>query len=309
MPIEAAMFRKPRQGGNRFSALCLLCLFLALPARAQVGVPDDAGNTVRLAQPAHRIVSLAPHATEMLYAIGAGDRVVGVVSYSDYPPAARRLPRVGSYRGLDLEAILALRPDLVVAWQSGNPPDQLAQLRQLGIPLFLSEPRRLPDIPDDMERLGVLAGVPGPARAAAERWRADYAALVRRYAGRPPVRVFYEVWNRPLMTVNDRQIIGDVLHLCGGRNVFGKLQALTPTVSIEAVLAADPEAIIAAGSGGKRPAWLNDWLAWPRLAAVARHNLFVVDADLVNRPGPRLLEGARQVCAALDQAREHRAGR
>lgn len=302
------MSAKTQRGSNCLSALGLLCLLLALPAWAQVSVRDDAGNLVRLAQPARRIVSLAPHATEILFAAGAGDRMVGVVGYSDYPPAARSLPQVGSYRALDVEAIAALRPDLVVAWQSGNPPGQLEQLRKLGLTLFLSEPRHLPDIPDDMERLGVLAGVPGPARTAADRWRAGYRALARRYAGRPPVRVFYEIWNRPLMTVNDRQIISDVLHLCGGQNVFGALPALAPAVSTEAVLAADPEAIIAAGSGGKRPPWLDDWLAWPRLAAVARHNLFVVDADLVNRAGPRLLAGARQVCEALEQARGHRPG-
>ena len=252
----------------------LLLALLAAPAFAEVRVADDLGQTIALAQPARRIVSLAPHVTEMLFAAGAGDYLVGTVAYSDYPEAAKRIPRVGGYTNPDLEAVVGLRPDLIVAWKSGNRESQLDKLQGLGFTVYVTEPRHIEDVPSNIERLGVLAGTVTPAREAAAAFRARHDALRRRYGGRPPVNVFYQIWNQPLMTVNGEHLISDVLRLCGGRNVFTSLPVLAPKVDIEAVLAADPEIIVASGMGEARPEWLDDWRRWQRLTAVRNDNLF-----------------------------------
>ncbi|WP_459871610.1 cobalamin-binding protein [Endothiovibrio diazotrophicus] len=263
---------------------------------------------VAVAAPAQRIVSLAPHITELLFAAGAGTKVVGAVDYSDYPEAARAVPRVGGYRQLDLEGIVALRPDLVVGWDSGNPRPQLERLEALGLHLITEDPHRLEDIPAAVERLGALAGTDEAAQAAAGRFREELARLRARYGGRPPVRVLYQIWDRPLMTVNGEHLISDVIRLCGGENVFAGLSALAPQLDVEAVLAADPEAIAASGMDEARPEWLDMWRAWPKLTATARDNLFFIPPDLIQRHTPRILQGAARLCDQLEQARSRRGG-
>lgn len=275
-------------------------------AHADIGVQDDLGQTVTLAQPARRIVSLAPHVTEMLFAAGAGDYLVGTVSYSDYPEAAKRIPRVGGYTSLDLEAVVALRPDLIVAWKSGNAAHQLEKLRALGFAVYVTEPRNIEDVPSNIERLGLLVGTAPVAQKTATAFRARHDALRRRYGGRPPVNVFYQIWDRPLMTVNGEHLISDVLRLCGGHNVFASLPVLAPKVDTEAVLATDPEIIVASGMGEARPEWLDDWRRWQRLKAVRNDNLFFVPPELLQRHTPRILDGAERLCAAFDQARARR---
>ncbi|MDQ2694606.1 MAG: cobalamin-binding protein [Pseudomonadota bacterium] len=270
---------------------------------AQAGVVDDAGNAVALAQPARRIVSLAPHATELLFAVGAGPQVVGVMAFSDYPPPARALPRVGGYAGLDLEAIVALRPDLVVAWSSGNPAAHIDRLRALGMAVFVSEPRRLDDIPRTLDRLGALTGHRDEARRAAAAFRARLAALAQRHRERPKVRVFYQVWDRPLVTLNGEHLVNHLIELCGGRNVFAALPVLAPHVGVEAVIAAAPQAIVASGTAAAASRWLFAWRRWDTLPAVAAGNLFMIHPDLGLRPTPRILEGAQALCGALEQAR------
>ncbi|HEV3019630.1 MAG TPA: cobalamin-binding protein [Burkholderiaceae bacterium] len=286
--------------------LVLLLAACALPARADIAVRDDSGAQVRLKQPARRIVSLAPHITEILFDAGAGDRVVGTVDYSDYPQAASRIARVGSYTELDLETILALKPDLVIAWQSGNPLSQLEPLKQLGIALFLSEPDRVEDVAASLEQFGELAGTSDVARPAAAAFRARLADLRQRYSGRAPVRTFYQMWSEPLLTVGGGQIIGSAIRLCGGVNIFEQLSAMAPEVSLEAVLAADPEVIVASGMDTARPEWLDNWRRWPRLTAAARDNLFFIPPDLIQRHTPRLLDGAERLCRDLQTARQRR---
>ncbi|HLB13501.1 MAG TPA: cobalamin-binding protein [Burkholderiales bacterium] len=278
----------------------------ACTARAEIVVTDDLGERVALAAPARRIVSLAPHVTELLFAAGAGPQIVGAVEYSDYPPEARAIRRVGGYERLDFEAILALTPDLVVGWESGNGLDNLQRLKQLGLAVFASQPGALPELAATIEKLGALAGTPEAAGREVARFRARSTALRVRYAGRGEVSVFYEIWNQPLMTVNDAHLISDVIRLCGGRNVFGRLRALAPTVNVEDVVRANPEAIVASGSGDARPEWLDDWKRWPRMTAVARGNLYVVPPELIQRATPRVLDGAERLCAALDDARRKR---
>jgi len=290
------------------SLIAIALLLAAHFAHAEIAVHDDAGQTVRLAAPARRIVSLASHITENLYAAGVGAFIVGVVDYSDYPAAAKKLPRVGGYDRLDLEAILALKPDLVIAWDSGNQAGQLAKLKALGLPLFVSRPLKLDDIATDIARFGELAGTSAVAVLEARAVRARIAEMRARYAKRPPVRTFYQIWNRPLVTVNGEQLISDVMRLCGADNVFAGLAQLAPTVSIEAVLAANPEAIIASGADATRPEWLDRWKRWKDLTAVARGNLFFVPPDLINRPTPRVLEGAQLLCDDMETVRRRRPG-
>jgi iron complex transport system substrate-binding protein len=283
--------------------LLLLLLCLPLSAQAEWSVVDGSGRNVTLQRPAQRIVSLAPHVTELLFAAGAGARVVGVVSYSDWPPAARGIEQVGSYSALDMERILALRPDLVVAWESGNNPAQLERLEQLGLTVLRHAPRTPDDIARMLEQLGRLAGTDAVAQPAAQDFRARLQRLRERNAQVTPLTVFYQVWHQPLMTVNGAHLISAAIELCGGSNVFAALPALAPQISIEAVLAADPQVIVASGMAEQRPDWLDDWKHWPQLAAVRHDNLYFVPPDLLQRAGPRFIDGAERLCAALEQAR------
>ncbi|MCX8085450.1 MAG: cobalamin-binding protein [Rhodocyclaceae bacterium] len=286
--------------------LAWLLLLFASAARAAISLTDDAGATLRFERPAARIVSLAPHITETLFAAGAGGKIVGAVDYSDHPEAARKIPRIGGYSKLDLEAILALRPDLAIGWLSGNSPAHVEKLRAAGIPVFLVQPSRIEDVAKNLERFGQLAGTGEAAQRAASEFRTRLAALHERHAARPKVRVFYQIWNQPLMTIGGGQIISDVIALCGGENVFAELKALAPQVSVEAVLAADPEVIIASGMGEARPEWLDAWRKWTGLTAVKRDNLFFIPPDLLQRPTPRLIEGAARLCEQLETARGKR---
>ena len=287
--------------------LALTATVALLPAaHADLVFKDDTGREIRLKAPAKRIITLAPHATELLYAAGAGDRLVGTVDYSDYPPAAKKIPRVGSYDRFDLEAISALKPDLIIAWETGNPAAQVDKLKALGLTVYVTQPNRMEDVAGQLERYGRLAGSQAAADAAAAQFRQRLDRLRQTYAGKPPVRVFYQIWINPLMTVGGPQIITDAIRLCGGENVFGQLSQMAPVVSVEGVLAADPEAIVATGMGDARPDWLNDWNKWPRMTAVKRGNLFHIHPDLMQRHTPRILDGAEKLCAELDVARSRR---
>ncbi|REF02798.1 cobalamin-binding protein [Cupriavidus plantarum] len=292
------------------ASLLLGASLTALPAQAAVTATDDAGQAVTLAQPARRIVSLAPHVTELIYAAGGGDRIVGTVTYSDYPHEARDIPRVGDNKSLDLERIAALKPDLIVVWRHGNAQKQTDRLRALGMPLFFSEPRRLESIPENLEKLGTLMGTSTVANRAAADFRQQIDTLRKTYASRPPVTVFYQVWQQPLMTLNGQHLISDMLALCGGRNLFANETPLVPTVSTEAVVAGNPEVMLTAGMGATRPdrplADFTMWEKWKQVTAVARNNLFIVDGDLVNRAGPRVARGAEEICKDIDIARSRR---
>ncbi|MEI7614551.1 MAG: cobalamin-binding protein [Betaproteobacteria bacterium] len=285
-------------------AFTLFCAFAAVGA--EVVVQDDLGNTVRLAQPAKRIITLAPHMAETLFAAGAGSALVGVVEYSDYPEEVKKIPRVGGYSRFDLEAVVALKPDLIIAWFSGNAPAHVQKLRDLGFPVYVSQPNRIEDVASELERFGILAGTSAVGNAAAAKVRERHAALQKRYSQRPLVRTFYQIWKQPLTTVGGKQIISSVISLCGGENVFGKLDALAPVVTVEAVIAANPEAIITSGMANSRPEWLDDWKRWTSITAVARDNLFFVQPELIQRHTPRLLDGAERLCQYLEVVRSRR---
>ncbi len=306
----ARSMTEPILGGARSwnIALAVVLLLASANAEAVIVAQDDTKQTLRLFSPARRIVSLAPHITENLFAAGAGGFIVGVSDYSDYPEAARRLPRVGSADRLDLEAIVALKPDLVIAWGSGNSAAHLAKLKAIGLPLFISQPRKIDDIATGIARFGELAGTSTVANDAARAFLARKAELSSRYAKRPLVRAFYQIWDQPLMTVNGEQLISDVMRLCGAENIFAGLSQLAPTVSVEAVLAANPEAIVASGMDETRPKWLDMWRRWRDLTATARDNLFFVPPDIITRHTPRVLDGAQLLCTEMETVRSRRPG-
>lgn len=279
----------------------VLALALAGATHARVAVIDDEGRTVELAEPARRIVSLAPHLTEQLFAIGAGDLIVGTTDFADFPEAAQGLPRVARAHSVDLERVSAARPDLVLVWGSGFPPATVDAVRRLGVPTFVSEPRRLADIATSLERLGALTGR-SPERAAGA-FNAKLEALRDRYRGRREVRVFYQVWNDPLMTLGGRHVVSEAIALCGGRNVFADLAPIAPRVSTEAVLAADPEVIITAEPGARSSGALATWQRFGRITAVRRNLLVTLDADRINRHGPRIVDEVAVLCEAIDRAR------
>ncbi len=287
---------------NGRNLVALLALWASL-AWAGPEVVDSSGRNVSLPAPAQRIVALAPHIAENVYSAGAGDKLVGVVSYSDYPAAAQELPQVGSAFAWSLESVVALKPDLVILWGSGNGLAGLAGLERLGLPTYVSEPRSLEDIARNIRNIGVLAGTGATANASAADFEARIADLREHYASQRRLQAFYEIWNRPLQTVNGEHMISHVLRLCGADNIFAELPALAPRVNIEAVLERDPEVIVASGMDVSRPEWLDDWKRFPGLRAVRENALLHVDPDLLQRPTARIAAGARQLCEKLAQVR------
>lgn len=284
------------------AALALLAGWMYLDGvRAEaIRALDDSGAEIVLHAPARRVVTLAPHLTELVYAAGGGASLVAADSASDYPSAVSVLPRIGDASGLDLERIIALRPDLVLGWQSGNKPPDIARLRQLGLPVFLSEPRRLDDVARTLRVLGLMLGTASIAEQRAEAFEARLRKLRAQVAGLRPVSVFFEVWHEPLMTVNADHLISDVVALCGGYNALGALPALAPAVSLESVLSRDPEVIFAAGLPAGA---LAGWNRFSGLHAVQRHQIFEIRSDSLTRATPRVLEGAEQLCRRLEAAR------
>ncbi|HEY9050886.1 MAG TPA: cobalamin-binding protein [Gammaproteobacteria bacterium] len=271
---------------------------------ADIRVMDDVGRTIVLEKPAQRIISLAPHATELIYVAGGEKQIVAAVDFSDYPQQAKQLPRVGSYEKLDIEAILALQPDLVIAWQSGNPAEQFNQLIQLGVNVFITEARSFEDIADNIRKFGQLLDTRQIANQQANDYLQQLMQLRQDYQGRAQVRVFYQVWNDPLFTVNGKHLINKVIELCGGVNVFSDLAVLAPRISVESVIEKNPDVIIA-GLNEERHDWLGSWQKWHGMKAVKNGHVYGVNADLIVRHTPRILQGARQVCEAIDKVRVH----
>ena len=263
---------------------------------------DDAGHQIRLDHPARRIVTLAPHLTELAYAAGAGAAVVAVGRYSDYPREALAKPVVGDAFAVDYEALAKLRPDLVLAWGSGTPQRFKDKLRELGWPVMEIEIRDVGGLESALRRLGTLAGTAPVAEARARAIAADWTALQREYAGRRPVRVFFQLWDAPLMTLSGAHLISSAIAACGGRNVFADVPTLTASVSWEAAVQRDPELVVTGGSPSE-PAKPGRWADFPQVSAT-RHGEFArIDGDLIVRSGPRFVDGARELCAAIDRAR------
>lgn len=258
-------------------------------------VLDDFGGTVQLSKPAQRIVSLSPDLTESLFAIGAGEHVVGVIRESDYPLKASQLTKIGSYASLDLEKIYALHPDLIVTW-GNNFPRQMAEFKKWGLPVYVSNPKRLTDIPRTLKNLGCLAGTQKQANQVANEFSARVEKLSQQYHSTKPIRVFYQLGSYSLLTINHESWINEIISLCGGENLFANIKLPTAEITWEAVITANPEIII---SDAQTKTWQMRWQKWQTVSAVKNKKLYSIHPDLIDRPGPRLIEGAETICALI----------
>ena len=264
---------------------------------------DDGGHELQLTHPAQRIVALAPHLTELVYAAGAGDRLVAVGKYSDFPPDVKSRPVIGDAFAVNYEALAQLRPDLVLVWGSGTPERIKSKLRSLGVPVYEIEILSVAGLADTLRSIGRLAGTEGVAQARAQAITNDWAALRSAYAGRRRVRVFYELWDAPLMTLTRQHLISSAIDACGGTNVFGELSTLTATVSWEVAVQRDPELVVTAGTPGE-PAKPGRWAEFAQVSATKHGEFANIEGDLISRSGPRFVDGARELCMAIDRARQ-----
>lgn len=278
----------------------VLCVFLMsqLALASAVSVRDITGVKVILSKSASRLVVLSPSSVEVLYEIGAGDKIVATVDYADYPAAAKKLPRVGNAFSVSIDAIVRYQPDLVVAWKSQAQDKVIERLRELGIPVYLTNPLKFEDIAYDMESLGQLTGLRSVANKAATKYRVHLSDLRKRFSHRKPIKVFMQINESPIFTVNNKSHIGQVIKMCGGRNIFANASALAPQVSIEAVVRAAPQAIFVTLMQR-----FDMWLSWPTIPAVAKKALYTLPDDIVSRTGPRLPEGIEIFCKKIDEAR------
>ena len=270
-----------------------------------ISVKDDVGSVISLDAPAKRIIALAPHIVENVYSAGAGDLLVAVVDYANFPAQASKLPSVGGYNKFNIETIAALKPDVVFAWQSGTPAHFLEKIKQLGIPLYLDEPSTIHSVANSIINIGKLTGRLNIAEAVAEEHLKQLEKVVTAQQNKSAIKVFYQVWDDPLYTINGKQIISDVLRLCGGKNIFAAEKIKAPIVNLEALLQLNPDVIITGSEYKSADDALGTWKKWQNLSAVKHNNLFVVNPDIVSRHTVRILQGVASVCEKLDQARNN----
>ncbi len=284
----------------------LCALALARSGIADILVIDDRGRQVVLTQPARRVIAMTPHLGENLAALGAAESLVACVDYCDFPHALQRLPRVGSGGQFSVEAILSHKPDLVLVWASDKSLQLVQMLEKLGIAVYVDDPRVVADVPASLRRLGQLVGKTTEAEGVSTAFEAKFEQLRQRYQAQSPVKVFYQIWNQPMQSLNGQHLVSDLIRLCGGVNVFAEAAVLAPLVSREAVLLKNPEVIVASGVDAGRPPWLDDWTAWPQLQAVRLQALFSIPPDWLQRHSLRLTQGAEAMCAQIDSARQKR---
>ncbi|MBO1924096.1 cobalamin-binding protein [Thiomicrorhabdus sp. 6S3-12] len=287
--------------------LLKLCSFFLLLLASSGNAASQSDPTESLSP---RIISLAPHLTEMVYSAGAGEQLIGVVNYSDYPPEAKKLPIIGSYNAINLERIVEMRPDLILTWRSGNRLQDLQRLKELqeklGFRIYESEIETLEDIPDLIARIGKLAGTQTTANLKARQLRAQLGELRHKYASSEAVSVFYQIWNKPLITMGKNQFISLGINLCGGRNIFDDLGNLTGQVSLETVILRNPQVILLGGQKAFQSDWYQAWQNYPNVQAVKNGRVHKLNNDLYQRPTERFIDALAPLCALLEQARHNR---
>ena len=289
--------------------ICLSVLLIAYSPSATsakaISVTDDSGAIISLKQPASRILALAPHIIENVYSAGAGDLLVGSVSYANYPPEAESLPQVGGYNKYNIEAIAALKPDVIFAWQSGTPKHFFDKIKQLGIPLYIDEPSTMQEVATAIRNIGILTGKQHIAELSAKKYLDELALLRQSQTDKTPISVFYQVWHDPIYTINGKQIISDVLRLCGGINIYADEKIKAPIITIESLIERNPDVIITGTNHKSGVEPLLRWQQWPTMTAVKTNNLFTVNADIVSRHTARIIQGAQSVCEKFDTARNN----
>lgn len=286
----------------RISIFCIVLIFLPLSLTAQVSLPQADGSELELTAPARKLITLSPHLAELVFAAGAGRHLVATVEYSEYPPSAADIPRIGDAFRIDVERIVSLNPDLVIAWDSGNPRQAISQLGLFGIPVWTVEIRQPDEIASVIENIGAASGELTSASAAASDFRRRLYALSQKYESRPLLDIFYQVDVKPLFTISGEHLISKGLSLCGGRNVFHDQQGLAFHVTHESVIVANPDALFAPALDNE-PDPLAGWREWPGLKAVQQDALFLLPADNISRATPRLLEALELACTFLDGLR------
>ena len=254
-------------------------------------------------KPAQRIIALAPHAVELLYMLGAGDRIIGSTEYADYPEEAKNIPRIGGYSGVQIERVLELKPDLIIAWKGGNRAQDIEQMQALGLPVYLSITKKLDDIPKEMLALGKKLGLQQKAKASALAFNTQLAQLREANQTKTPVTIFYQLWSEPLRAVSAGSWINELLTGCGGVNIFDDASLDYPLVSIETVLIGKPEVIIIPSQHGSQAGDGDKWAPWPEIPAVKNKQIHFINGDILHRFSGRILQGMQAVCDVLDQAR------
>ncbi|MDX1729054.1 MAG: cobalamin-binding protein [Pseudoalteromonas tetraodonis] len=251
-----------------------------------------------------RIVALAPHIVENLYAIGAGDLIVGTLDYADYPQEATKIERIGGYNGISIEKLLMLKPDMVIAWKSGNQAEDLAKIKRLGIELYLSDPRFIEGVASEILKLGQITGHIEQSKQVAETFTAKLNAIKVTQKDKTTLTGFYQLWPEPMMTVSKNTWINQLIETCQVTNVFANSDTDYPQISIENVIVTKPQVIIIPDEKSKRVIPTVNWQQWPEIPAVKYEQFISVNADLLHRFTPRMLDGLAQMCDKVDISRE-----
>ena len=286
-----------------FAGLCAIFLSEAI---AGVEIMDDMGDVVALKKPAQRIVSLSPHLTELVFAVGGGSKLVGVMSFSDYPDAAKKIPRIGSHNTVNYEAIIKMQPDLVLAWASGNGLEKINKLKYLGFSVYVSEPNKLEDVASSLRKIGLLLGEKTAGNREADSFLGRLIKLKKSYTKQSPISVFYQLSDEPMMTLSGRHIISDVISLCGGRNVFHEALPLVLKVSAESLIRSNPQVVIAGAEKNNQSRWLSRWKQRPPSMVVKNKHIYFIPPDLLARHTPRIIDGAEMMCSFLSQVRNNK---
>ncbi|MCG8315803.1 MAG: cobalamin-binding protein [Pseudomonadales bacterium] len=304
------LFRKPKQAA--LFAACCICFILSiaivpnvLASASHIAVTDSFGREIKLASPANKIISLAPHNTETLFYIGAGNRIVGTVHYSDYPEEALKIPRIGGYDKLNLEKIITLKPDLVVAWKSGNDSRGIKRIEQFGIPIFYSDDHSIQGIAETMAALGKLTGLNAQSLALKNEFLSRYQTFIAANKNKVPIKIYYEVWQSPRYTLGGTHFSAEIFKVCGGKSLFEDVMEKAPIVSLEAIIARNPQIILVGDRHGEQSLkeLRNRWQQWPQIDAVKNQHIYYVDADIYTRSSPRALDAIEHLCATLDKVR------
>ena len=287
-------------------AFSMFVTSLALSSHAAISVMDDLEKEIVLTEPANKIISLAPNITEILFHIGAGSQIIGADEYSNYPEAAKQIIRVNNHSIANYELILSLKPDLILAWYSGNGVEAINRLRELGLPVFVIETTKIKEIPDLFKRLGRITGNDAQSIQVASEFSDKLGNLQSLYVDKKKVKTFYQIWDDPIMTLSGKHLVSDVIELCSGVNVFAEAQPLVPRVNIESIMNADPEVILSSGSEERVAGWRKKWARWPTISAVNKGHLYLIPPDLMQRQSNRILDAATYVCNFLDKSRDEK---
>jgi vitamin B12 transport system substrate-binding protein len=251
-----------------------------------------------------KIIALSPHSVELLYAIGAGDRIIGTLEYADYPKAALKIPRIGNFNGIQIEKVVELQPDLIIAWKSGNKSSDLAKLQSLGFNIYYSQPQNIAEIGKELLELGKLTNLVKEAEIVAHEMMSQYQTIKNRNKSKQSVNVFYQLWHDPIRTIGPDNWTQSLINDCNGKNIFNDATSQYPVVSLESVLVKNPEVIIIPHHSGKKNDKKKFWLKWPNIKAVKNDHINIINGDLVHRFTPRAIDGLSILCKAIDQARK-----